>query len=144
MAWILLVIAGLLEVVWAIGLKYTKGFTELWPSVVTIIAMALSMILLAWALPQTRGWAGLWVRALVLTLILQPVQVLILGIAVGTLAPLGAGRDAELLAPLVGLATLHLLIKAPELLGGPVAGPTSLSRAVALPLRLARLARGRR
>jgi hypothetical protein len=37
-----------------------------------------------------------------------------------------------------------LLIKAPELLGGPVAGPTSLSRAVALPLRLARLARGRR
>ena len=60
MAWFLLVIAGLLEVVWAIGLKYTKGFTELWPSVVTVLAMAASMILLAWALrtiPVGTGYA---------------------------------------------------------------------------------------
>ena len=60
MAWFLLVIAGLLEVVWAIGLKYTRGFTELWPSVVTVLAMAASMILLAWALrtiPVGTGYA---------------------------------------------------------------------------------------
>jgi quaternary ammonium compound-resistance protein SugE len=46
-SWILLVIAGLLEVSWAIGLKYTEGFTRLWPSAFTIAALALSMILLA-------------------------------------------------------------------------------------------------
>ena len=38
-AWILLVIAGLLEVGWAIGLEYTEGFTRLWPSVWTLAAM---------------------------------------------------------------------------------------------------------
>ncbi|MFI8414901.1 quaternary ammonium compound efflux SMR transporter SugE [Serratia sp. NPDC078593] len=47
MAWIILVIAGLLEVVWAIGLKYTHGFTRLTPSVITIVAMVVSMVLLA-------------------------------------------------------------------------------------------------
>lgn len=47
MAWILLICAGLLEVVWAIGLKYTHGFTRLWPFVVTIAAMVVSMYLLA-------------------------------------------------------------------------------------------------
>ena len=43
MAWLLLVIAGLLEVTWAVGLKYTEGFSRLWPSVVTIGAMAVVM-----------------------------------------------------------------------------------------------------
>ena len=60
MAWILLLIAGLLEIVWAIGLKYTRGFTELWPSVVTIAAMVASMLMLAWALrsiPVGTGYA---------------------------------------------------------------------------------------
>ncbi|HEI8867905.1 TPA: quaternary ammonium compound efflux SMR transporter SugE [Serratia odorifera] len=47
MAWIILVIAGLLEVVWAIGLKYTHGFTRLTPSIITIVAMVVSMVLLA-------------------------------------------------------------------------------------------------
>lgn len=46
-AWTLLVLAGLLEIGWAIGLKYTDGFTRLWPSVATGAAMALSMYLLA-------------------------------------------------------------------------------------------------
>jgi quaternary ammonium compound-resistance protein SugE len=46
-AWILLIIAGILEVGWAIGLKYTEGFTRLWPSVMTIAAIALSMYLLS-------------------------------------------------------------------------------------------------
>jgi quaternary ammonium compound-resistance protein SugE len=46
MAWILLLIAGLLEVGWAIGLKYTEGFTRPWPSVLTLAAMAGSVVLL--------------------------------------------------------------------------------------------------
>lgn len=45
--WIILLIAGLLEVVWAIGLKYTHGFTRLTPSIITIAAMVVSMLLLA-------------------------------------------------------------------------------------------------
>jgi len=45
--WIVLLIASLLEVGWAVGLKYTAGFTRLWPSVATITAMAGSMYLLA-------------------------------------------------------------------------------------------------
>jgi len=50
MSWIVLFIAGLLEVVWAIGLKYTHGFSRLTPSVITIAAMIVSMALLAWAM----------------------------------------------------------------------------------------------
>jgi quaternary ammonium compound-resistance protein SugE len=50
MAWILLVIAGLFEIAWAIGLKFTHGFSRLWPSVFTIAAMAASFFLLARAL----------------------------------------------------------------------------------------------
>ena len=50
MAWILLVIAGLLEVGWAIGLKYTEGFTRLWPSVWTLAAMVGSVVLLGIAM----------------------------------------------------------------------------------------------
>lgn len=50
MAWILLVIAGIFEVVWAVGLKYTAGFTRLYPSLITIAAMAISLFLLAKAL----------------------------------------------------------------------------------------------
>jgi quaternary ammonium compound-resistance protein SugE len=50
MAWIYLLIAGLLEVGWAIGLKYTDGFTRLWPSAWTLVAMALSMVFLGLAL----------------------------------------------------------------------------------------------
>jgi len=45
--WIILLIAAALEMGWAIGLKYTEGFTRLWPSVATIATMALSMYLLA-------------------------------------------------------------------------------------------------
>ena len=45
-AWAILVIAGLLEVGWAIGLKYTEGFTRFWPSVGTAVAMILSVVLL--------------------------------------------------------------------------------------------------
>lgn len=50
MAWVLLVIAGLLEVGWAIGLKYTDGFTRVWPSVGTAVAMVASVVLLGLAM----------------------------------------------------------------------------------------------
>jgi quaternary ammonium compound-resistance protein SugE len=50
MPWVLLLIAGLFEVAWAIGLKYTEGFTRLWPSVGTLAAMALSVVLLGLAM----------------------------------------------------------------------------------------------
>lgn len=50
MSWFILVIAGLLEVGWAIGLKYTDGFTKLWPSVTTLIALVASFILLGLAM----------------------------------------------------------------------------------------------
>lgn len=49
-AWIVLCIAGLCEVGWAVGLKYTAGFSRLWPSVWTLAGMAASVILLAWSL----------------------------------------------------------------------------------------------
>ena len=49
MAWIILIVAGLLEIGWAVGLKYTHGFTRLWPSVVTVAAMIASMGLLGLA-----------------------------------------------------------------------------------------------
>ncbi len=50
MAWIYLAIAGLFECGWAIGLKYTEGFTRLWPSVFTILAMVVSFQLLSTAM----------------------------------------------------------------------------------------------
>jgi quaternary ammonium compound-resistance protein SugE len=52
MSWFYLVIAGLLEVAWAVGLKYTNGFTRLWPSVFTLVTMAGSVGMLGLALRQ--------------------------------------------------------------------------------------------
>lgn len=60
MSWIILFIAGLLEVVWAIGLKYTHGFTRLTPSVITVTAMIVSIVLLSWemrSLPVGTAYA---------------------------------------------------------------------------------------
>ena len=50
MSWVILVIAGLFEVGWAIGLKYTEGFTRLWPTIWTVLAMAISLYLLGMAM----------------------------------------------------------------------------------------------
>jgi quaternary ammonium compound-resistance protein SugE len=58
--WFYLSLAGLLEIVWAIGLKYTEGFTRVWPSAVTIVAMVASVWFLALALktiPVGTGYA---------------------------------------------------------------------------------------
>jgi quaternary ammonium compound-resistance protein SugE len=49
MPWIALVVAGFMEIAWAVGLKYTEGFTRFWPTVWTAVALALSMMLLAYA-----------------------------------------------------------------------------------------------
>jgi quaternary ammonium compound-resistance protein SugE len=49
-AWLILTIAGLFEVVWAFSMKLSEGFTRLWPSVVTVAAMLVSFGLLAWSM----------------------------------------------------------------------------------------------
>lgn len=49
MAWFILVIAGIFEIAWAIGLKYSEGLSKLWPSVFTIICLVISMGMLAYA-----------------------------------------------------------------------------------------------
>ena len=63
MAWVLLVVAGLLEVGWSIGMKFTDGFTRLWPSVFTGAGIVASMVLLSYAaktLPIGTAY-GVWV-----------------------------------------------------------------------------------
>jgi quaternary ammonium compound-resistance protein SugE len=49
-AWLILFVAGLCEIGWAVGLKYTEGFSRLWPSVATLVAMTASVVLLGWSL----------------------------------------------------------------------------------------------
>ena len=63
MAWIILIVAGLFETGWAIGLKYTDGFTRFWPSVFTVATIVVSMVLLSIAartLPIGTAYA-VWV-----------------------------------------------------------------------------------
>lgn len=50
MTWFILFIAGLFEIGWAVGLKYTDGFTRLWPSIGTAVSMAISVVLLGMAM----------------------------------------------------------------------------------------------
>lgn len=100
MSWILLVLAGLFEVGWAIGLKYTEGFTKLWPSVGTIAAMIVSLGLLGLAmksLPVGTAYA-IWVGV-------GAVGTVILGIVLFN-EPVNAlriGSVALIVAGLVGL-----------------------------------------
>lgn len=59
-AWIVLVIAGIFETGWAIGLKLSDNFTRLWPSLFTVFSMAVSVYLLSWSLrflPVGTGYA---------------------------------------------------------------------------------------
>ncbi len=88
MAWFYLLVAGLLEVAWAIGLKQSAGFSKLWPSVWTIVAMIASFSLLASALktiPVGTGYA-VWTG-------IGTVGTIIVGIVF-----LGEARDAARLA----------------------------------------------
>jgi len=63
MNWFVLAIAGLLEIVWAIGLRHTQGFTKFWPSIITLTSMLGSLYLLSLAmksLPASTAYA-VWV-----------------------------------------------------------------------------------
>jgi quaternary ammonium compound-resistance protein SugE len=60
MEWVYLLVAGVLEIGWAVGLKYTDGFTRLWPTAATVIGMAASVFFLALAvqkIPLGTGYA---------------------------------------------------------------------------------------
>ncbi|WP_355660033.1 quaternary ammonium compound efflux SMR transporter SugE [Halomonas salifodinae] len=101
-AWILLVVAGLLEVAWALGLKASEGFTRLWPSLFTLVAMIASFYLLAQAmkvLPVGTAYA-IWVGIGALGTVL--LGILIYG---DSASPL---RLVSLLLVLAGLVGLKL------------------------------------
>jgi quaternary ammonium compound-resistance protein SugE len=72
MAWFVLVVAGILEIGWAVGLKYTDGFTRLWPTVATLSAMIASMALLGLAVRELpvgtayAVWTGIGIVGTVL------------------------------------------------------------------------------
>ncbi|AOH36677.1 quaternary ammonium compound efflux SMR transporter SugE [Luteimonas sp. JM171] len=102
MSWTILFLAGLFEVVWAVGLKYTEGFTRLWPSVGTLAAMALSFYLLAVAmrsLPLGTAYA-VWVG-------IGAIGTAILGIVLFNEAA-SAGRLVSLGLILAGIIGLKL------------------------------------
>lgn len=103
MAWVVLFIAGLLEVGWAVGLKYTEGFTRLWPSVGTISAMAVSFFLLSHALktiPVGTGYA-IWTG-------IGAVGTVIVGMALLG-EPREVGRIVCILLILTGIVGLKLV-----------------------------------
>jgi quaternary ammonium compound-resistance protein SugE len=100
MAWVYLVIAGLFEVGWAVGLKYTHGFTRFWPSLFTIVAIIISMSLLAFAvrtIPVGTGYA-IWTG-------IGAVGTAALGICLFA-EPISAGRALFLLMIIVGMIGL--------------------------------------
>jgi quaternary ammonium compound-resistance protein SugE len=102
MPWLILVLAGILEVGWAIGLKYTEGFTRLWPTLGTVAAMVVSMGLLGIAmksLPVGTAYA-VWVGV-------GAVGTAILGIVLFG-EPATAGRIASLALILAGIIGLKL------------------------------------
>jgi quaternary ammonium compound-resistance protein SugE len=102
MNWLILVVAGLFEVVWAIGLKYTEGFTRLWPSVITATAMLISVGLLGIAmkgLPVGTAYA-VWVGV-------GAVGTALLGIVLFA-EPANAGRLISLLLIVAGIIGLKL------------------------------------
>ena len=101
-AWTLLIVAGLLEIVWAVGLKYTAGFTRLLPSIVTVTAMGLSIVLLARALrtiPVGTGYA-VWTG-------IGAVGTAVIGIVLLG-EPRSAGRLVALAAIIGGIVGLKL------------------------------------
>lgn len=102
MAWLLLVIAGLCEIVWAIGLKHTEGFTRIWPTVMTLAAMLISIVLLGVAmksLPVGTSYA-VWVG-------IGAVGTAVMGILVLG-EPANAGRIASLTLIIAGIIGLKL------------------------------------
>ena len=104
MSWFILIVAGLFEVAWAVGLKYTEGFTRLWPSVLTALAMAASIGLLGLAmkhLPLGTAYA-IWTGIGALGTV--TLGILLFGESV---APLRLLSIALILCGLVGLKLSH-------------------------------------
>lgn len=102
MAWIILLIAGLFEVAWAIGLKYTEGFTRPWPTTWTLLAMLASVWLLAIAmksLPVGTAYS-VWVGV-------GAVGTVILGIVLFD-EPANAARLLSVALVVAGIAGLKL------------------------------------
>ena len=102
MPWLLLFLAGIFEIAWAIGLKYSQGFTRLWPSLGTVLAMAVSLGLLAMAmrsLPLGTAYA-VWVGV-------GAVGTVILGVVLFG-EPINAVRAACVGLIVLGLAGLKL------------------------------------
>ena len=102
MHWIVLIIAGLFEVGWAVGLKYTEGFTRLWPSVITIGSMIVSLALLGLSmrsLPTGTAYA-IWVGIGVVGTVLA--GVFLLG------EPAGALKTASMLLIIIGITGLKI------------------------------------
>ncbi|MFZ6800883.1 quaternary ammonium compound efflux SMR transporter SugE [Undibacterium sp. Di24W] len=102
MNWLILVVAGLFEVAWAIGLKYTEGFTRFWPSVMTGMAMLISVGLLGIAmkgLPVGTAYA-VWVGV-------GAVGTALFGIVLFA-EPANAGRLVSLLLIVAGIVGLKL------------------------------------
>lgn len=72
MSWLILFVAGLMEIVWAVGLKYTQGFSRLGPSVLTLAAMIGSVVLLGMAMKTIpvgtayAAWTGIGIAGTVL------------------------------------------------------------------------------
>lgn len=104
MSWTILVVAGLFEVGWAIGLKYTDGFSRLWPTVWTVLSMVISLWLLGIAmknLPVGTAYA-IWVGV-------GAVGTVVLGIVLLG-EPANAGRIISvslIIAGIVGLKLAH-------------------------------------
>jgi quaternary ammonium compound-resistance protein SugE len=106
MNWILLLIAGLFEIFWAVGLKYTEGFTRFWPSIGTALAMIASLALLGIAmksLPMGTAyaiWVGVGAVGTVLVGICflgepaNPVRLISLGLIVAGIVGLQLGASA--------------------------------------------------
>ncbi len=103
MNWMILIAAGLLEVVWAVGLKYTEGFTRLLPSVVTAVAMTGSVVLLGLAMRQLPLGTAYAVWTGIGTVGTAIVGMLVLG------EPAGALRIGCIGLIVLGIAGLKLL-----------------------------------
>lgn len=101
-AWTLLILAGLMEIVWAVGLKYTAGFTRLLPSAITLAAMGLSIVLLARALRTIPVGTGYAVWTGIGAVGTAVIGILVLG------EPRSAGRLLALTAVVGGIVGLKL------------------------------------
>lgn len=102
MAWVYLLLAGLLEVGWAVALKYTNGFTRLWPSVGTGAALVASMVLLATALRSLPLGTAYAVWTGIGTVGTAFLGILLLG------EPANAGRMACIVLIVTGIVGLKL------------------------------------